>query len=336
MNIDRFAVFLRWFFVAACMNRFIMDKLSFYLDASVRENTQKSYAMAVKHYEIEWQGLLPATADDISRYIAHYADQLSINTLRQRVAALSQWHIEQGFPDPTKTPLLKKLFKGIQTVHITRTKQAKALQLDDLKRAIHYLDHEVITAQAQGNFIAELKLKRNKSLLLLGFWRGFRGDELTRLLIQDIQVIPDQGMICYLGQSKGDRQLKGQSYKVPALMQLCPVKAYLDWIEISQLENGEVFRGINRWGKISDQSLHVDSLIPLLRETLKRAGIANAHTYTMHSLRRGFANWANTQGWDTKTLMQYVGWKNVNSAMRYIDGDSFDFSSLKLEHHDVF
>ena len=38
-----------------------------------------------------------------------------------------------------------------------------------------------------------------------------------------------------------------------------------------------------------------------------------------HSLRRGFANWASTDGWDTKSLMEYAGWKSVQSAMRYID-----------------
>ena len=34
-----------------------------YIDASVRKNTQKSYQSAVRHYEVEWKGFLPATAD---------------------------------------------------------------------------------------------------------------------------------------------------------------------------------------------------------------------------------------------------------------------------------
>lgn len=307
-----------------------MDKLSFYLDASVRENTQKSYDAAIRHYELDWQGFLPATGDDIAQYLAHYAEQLSINTLRQRVAALSQWHIEQGFPDPTKNPLIKKLFKGIQTVHLIREKQAKALSFEDLKTVILQIEIDIQQAQIHADFSAELKLKRNKSFILLGFWRGFRGDELVRLQIKHIQIVPNQGMLCYLPRSKSDRQLQGQTFKVPTLMQLCPVQAYKEWIEISQLEYGEVYRGINRWGKISEKPLHLDSLIPILRAVLQRANIQDAQLYTMHSLRRGFANWANQQGWDTKSLMQYVGWKNISSAMRYIDGQSFDFSSINL------
>jgi integrase len=65
--------------------------------------------------------------------------------------------------------------------------------------------------------------------------------------------------------------------------------------------------------------MRTDSLIPVLRNMLRSAGIASTELYSGHSLRRGFATWAATSGWDMKTLMQYVGWKDVKSVMRYID-----------------
>lgn len=34
----------------------------------------------------------------------------------------------------------------------------------------------------------------------------------------------------------------------------------------------------------------------------------------------GFAQWTNSNGWDVKTLMEYVGWRDVQLAMRYVDG----------------
>src|SRR3546814_3094167 len=42
--------------------------------------------------------------------------------------------------------------------------------------------------------------------------------------------------------------------------------------------------------------------------------------YSGHSRRGGFAAWADANGWYIKTLMEYVGWKDVKSAMRYLDG----------------
>jgi hypothetical protein len=40
-------------------------------------------------------------------------------------------------------------------------------------------------------------------------------------------------------------------------------------------------------------------------------------------LRRGFASWAHQSGWDLKSLMNYVGWKDMKSAMRYIEASPF-------------
>src|SRR5207245_4247747 len=36
-----------------------------YIEAAERENTRRSYASAIRHFEIEWKGLLPSTADAI-------------------------------------------------------------------------------------------------------------------------------------------------------------------------------------------------------------------------------------------------------------------------------
>ncbi len=86
-----------------------MTRLAQYIEAAERDNTRRSYASAIWHFEIEWKGLLPSTADAVSRYLADHAATLAMNTLRQRLAALSRWHTDQGFADPTYVDrLLKK------------------------------------------------------------------------------------------------------------------------------------------------------------------------------------------------------------------------------------
>lgn len=306
-----------------------MNKIDFYLQASIRENTQKSYAIAIQHYEIEWKGFLPATAEQVAHYLTDYAGVLAINTLKQRLAALSQWHIEQGFPDPTKAPIVKKVLKGIKAIHLVQEKQAKPLQLIQLKEALDYLDRNIEQSKITEDWTKQLRYTRNKSLLLLGFWRGFRGDELTRLNIEHIEINAE-GLRCYLAKNKGDRKLDGHYFHVPKLNQLCPTRAYLDWLHISGLTSGVVFRSINRWGQVSSNPLHIDSLAPLIRSIFSEAGIEAAELYSAHSLRRGFANWAISNGWDFKDLMQYVGWKNINSALRYIDNTN-NFKMINIE-----
>jgi len=307
-----------------------MSKLDQYIRAATRDNTRQSYQSAIRHFEIEWGGFLPATADNIARYLADHADKLSINTLRQRLAALAQWHISQGFPDPTKAPVVRQVFRGIQALHPAREKRAKPLQLEQLEQVVRWLDQEAGTARSAGNRALELRHVRNKTLLLLGFWRGFRGDELTRLQVEYVEVTPGEGMTCYFPQTKGDRQYQGTTFKAPALSRLCPVDAYLEWTTAAQLTDGPVFRAIDRWGHLRSDGLHADSLVPLLRTILADAGIAAADLYSAHSLRRGFANWAASNGWDLKTLMEYVGWKNVQSAMRYVEATD-PFGKQRIE-----
>ena len=296
-----------------------MGTLDQYLHAATRENTRQSYRSAIRHFEVEWGGFLPATADSLARYLSDYAETLSTNTLRQRLAAIAQWHIEQGFPDPTKAPIVRKVFRGIRALHPIQEKQAKPLQLDELDRISQSLDRAIQTAHATGNRGAELRNQRDKALVLLGFWRGFRGDELSRLRVEDVTAIPGEGMTCYLPRTKGDRQYAGTLFKAPSLARLCPVEAVVVWINSAQMTSGPLFPGIDRWGHIRNTPLHPDSLAPLLRNILINAGVSFPELYSAHSLRRGFANWATSNGWDIKTLMQYVGWKSMQSALRYID-----------------
>ncbi len=307
-----------------------MSKIDQYIQAATRDNTRQSYQAAVRHFEIEWGGFLPATADNVANYLAAYAATLSLNTLRQRLAALAQWHISQGFPDPTKAPVVRKVFRGIQALHPAKEKQAKPLQLDQLENVIRWLEAAIDDARHHSDRKAELHHVRNKALLLMGFWRGFRGDELTRLQVEDVTVSPGEGMTCYLSQTKSDRRYQGTSFKTPALSKLCPVEAFVEWIHVAQLSSGPVFRSIDRWGHMADTGLHEDSLIPIFRAILTNAGVTSADLYSGHSLRRGFATWATANGWDLKTLMEYVGWKNVQSAMRYVDVAD-QFSQQRIE-----
>lgn len=69
-----------------------MSAIDRYVEATTRENTRRSYQLAIRHFELEWGGFLPASADLIARYLADYAETLSVNTLRSRLAALAQWH----------------------------------------------------------------------------------------------------------------------------------------------------------------------------------------------------------------------------------------------------
>ena len=279
----------------------------------------RSYASALRHFEVEWQdtfrppqtvwrGTWPPT-----RRPGHQHAAASPGGDRF-------WHRDHGFVDPTRSPLVRKVLKGIQTLHPTRVKQAAPLQIRRLVELDDWLAAAIAAAHARGDGAAALRHQRDRALVLLGFWRGFRGDELLRLEVAHLTLVPGQGMTCFLPRSKGDRQAAGVTHKVPALSRLCPVEATQVWLQAANVQDGPVFRAINQWGHVSAEGLHPNSLVRLLRELLASAGFADAGLHSSHSLRRGFASWANDQGWDMKALMEYVGWRDVQSAMRYRTG----------------
>ncbi|EPL15977.1 site-specific integrase [Pseudomonas sp. CF161] len=310
-----------------------MSELDRYLQAATRDNTRRSYRAAIEHFEVSWGGFLPATSDSVARYLAAYAGELSINTLKLRLSALAQWHNSQGFADPTKAPVVRQVFKGIRALHPVQEKQAEPLQLQHLEQVVNCLAVEARQAIVDEDTPALLRARRDTALILLGFWRGFRSDELCRLHIEHVQAIPGSGISVYVPRSKSDRENLGRTYQTPSLQRLCPVQAYVEWIASAALVRGPVFRSIDRWGNLSEQGLHANSVIPLLRQALERAGIA-AEAYTSHSLRRGFATWAHRSGWDLKSLMSYVGWKDVKSAMRYVEASPF-LGMTRLEEKPV-
>lgn len=305
-----------------------MHKIERYLKAATRDNTRRSYQSAIEHYEVQYGGLLPTTSTEICKYLAQYASSLSFNTLKQRLSGLSAWHLQQGFADPTKSPMVRKVLKGIKELHPYKEKQAKPLQLDTLFTICKTLDENEALAIQTNNQKLLLQSCRDRALVLVGFWRGFRGDELCRMEVEYISLT-DEGMQIYLPRSKTDRSNRGETYRLPALHQICPVQALKRYLEVSGLTSGFAFRSINRWGQLGSTSLTAKNIIPLLRRIFIQAGITDAELYSAHSLRRGFATWASKNGWSLKSLMEYVGWKDLKSAMRYVDSTD-PFTTLNM------
>ncbi|WJD61551.1 site-specific integrase [Pseudomonas kurunegalensis] len=288
-----------------------------YLRAARRASTERRYAQAIEHFEAEWGGLLPASSESIVRYLTHYGDQLSSSTLRVHLAALARWHQQLGFSDPTKSTRVRDTLRGIRALHPQPVKQAEALALKELESCITQLESEL----ANPARVVRLRAARDQALILLGFWRAFRGDELSRLRIEHIKSRQAQGLELFLPSSKSDRSNQGRVVKVPALKRLCPVAAYEVWLNESGLTEGALFRSIDRWGHIGEQALNANSLSRLLRQVFLRSGV-ESQGYSAHSLRRGFATWASENQWSSKALMDYVGWRDVQTAARYVEGDA--------------
>lgn len=315
-----------------------------YREAGKSENTERTYKSHINHYRFEWGGLLPATTDAVVRYITTYAQTLKVSTLRQRLSALSRWHKEQGFADPTSNADVKAVLKGISKKHQGMTKQAYPLTFTHLLPICDRLEMEKKEAIEAWNAacakeaanpkerrdaeLGILRTHRDLALILIGFWQAFRSDELSRVKFENVAANRNQGMTIFLSHSKTDRDASGKTYDLPALKAYCPTSAYLDWVQVSGLTTGLVFRSISRWGKLGDNGIHRQSIEHILNR-VSRDLFPNQPKFSTHSLRRGFTDWAVREGWDIKMLMDHVGWLSMESARKYMPTRK-DFGALAL------
>jgi integrase len=68
----------------------------------------------------------------------------------------------------------------------------------------------------------------------------------------------------------------------------------------------------------------------ILKTLWKNAGLIDADRYSSHSMRRSFADWNNSRQWDLKSLMDYVGWRDTKSALRYLDS-AFEVIQTRIQ-----
>lgn len=278
-----------------------------YIRAATSENTRKAYRSDIRNYE-KWGGILPATTEQIISYLQASALQLNPRTLTRRLTAIKQWHIYQGFSDPTEHALVTKTLAGIANTHGKPKNKALAITADVLCKIVAPL-------QQKDSLIA----LRDNALLQVGFFGAFRRSELVGINLENINF-SKSGMEIIIPRSKSDQQGKGQICALPyGNEELCPVLTLTAWLQQSHITEGPIFRKINRWNKIGPSSLTPLAVNQILKKRALESGLTNAQALSSHSLRRGLATSASLKGASLKAIMRQGRWQHVNTVLGYIE-----------------
>lgn len=288
-----------------------------YADKATANNTRKAYRQDVQHFE-HWGGQLPTDTQTLVRYLHAQADVLNARTLKRRITALKQFHVNHGFPDPTAHMLIKKTLKGIQNTHGKPKQQAPAIRLSQLQQCIEQL-------QSDNTLISQ----RNQCLLTLGFFGALRGSELLNIQVEHLDW-QAQGLYILIPQSKTDQAGEGQWCALPKLNNaLCPLFHTQQWLASSNIEQGHLFRSINRWQQLSTQPLTGVGLNKTLKHIAKLCQWEEPHRYSSHSLRRGLATSASAAGASFKSIMRQGRWQHEGTVLQYIEeGQAFEDNAV--------
>jgi integrase len=158
---------------------------------------------------------------------------------------------------------------------------------------------------------------------LIGFAGGFRRSELVGLVRSDIETVR-QGLIVSIRRSKTDQEGQGRKLGIPyGRTRWCPVAALEAWLAISGIEQGPLFRPVDRHGRIYADRLSGEAVSLVVKERVKEAGI-DPEGYSGHSLRAGLATSAAGVGVSTWKIKAQTGHASDAMLSRYIrDGEMF-------------
>jgi integrase len=160
---------------------------------------------------------------------------------------------------------------------------------------------------------------RDRALLALGFAGGFRRSELVALDVADLRFRRDgAGVEVMIDRSKTDQQGRGHMKEIARgrRASTCPVTALRDWLELADIEQGPVFRAVNRHGHVSEKRLTDQVVALVVKRAATAAGIAN-EAYSAHSLRAGLVTQAKERGVEDADIMRLTGHRSLQTLHGY-------------------
>jgi site-specific recombinase XerD len=284
------------------------------LQNSKANNTVRAYKSDYKDFELfclkNGFKSMPSDSKIVSLYLTYLSTKdVKMSTLKRRLVAIGVIHRLKGHYLDTKHPSIIENIMGIKRRKGSIQKGKKPLLINNLKTIINVIDDIKDD---------EIKRYRDRTIILIGFSGGFRRNEIVSLDFDDLDFV-NEGLKINLKKSKTDQFGDGLIKALPYFdnPNYCPVKSLQKWLNYSKIDNGPVFRRLNKGSKLTENRLTDQTVAILIKKYLQSSGI-DSKNYSGHSLRSGFATSAADSGAEERSIMAMTGHKSTEMVRRYI------------------
>jgi integrase len=289
----------------------------------------ESWAPATRHaYEESWARFaawchatrrlepLDAQPGDLADYVAYHVQAgLSAAYLARNIAAINAIFDLAERISPARHPLVRRAIAGAKRVHGSAQKRAAPIRLDELRTIVNGI------ALTLNRPPTDLMVRRDRSLLLLGWAAALRESELVGLDVDDLTFTgdPDRGdgggVLIRLRASKTDPGREGVTVAVPYASRIsaCPVRATLLWARTQK--TGPLYRRIDRHGHQHDR-LAGQAVTGIVRRHVTNILGADPALYSSHSLRAGWVTEARTHGVPAHEIMRHT--RHTDARMLHV------------------
>lgn len=298
-------------------------------------NTQRTYRIAWARWA-GWcaaQGV-PVAPIDAMRLIVHLeeiAAAFTPKSVRTTLSALSAIDSTargmRGDDDTTPiraNPIVRAWLKSwARSVAHTTARKAPPIAAADLLLMFRAVDEGTYNSKAHSAGALKLLAKRDRALIVLGWFGAMRRSELAALDLEDVRETP-KGIEVTIRRSKTDQEGEGATVAIYAQAhpELCPAQVWRAWrVEIDRAmaqglvaDDACAFPRILHNGAIG-QRLSPDAVSAVVERRAKVVGI----TASSHSLRGGFATAAGESGKQERDIQAHGRWKSVNVVRGYVN-----------------
>lgn len=286
-----------------------MESARRYARQSKAPHTLAQYASAWREFEDfamrnGWAAL-PATPSTVIAYLASLADKgAKVSTIQVKLAAIAYIHRQKKHIDPTADADVKMLMAGIRRELGTAPQKKAPLTLENLRAIVAALPDD-------------LRGKRDKAILLIGWAGAFRRSELVGLDVADLHI--NGKLAIKVRKSKTDQEGKGLTKTIPPIgdKAVDPITALKDWLAASGVQSGPLFRRIDKWGVLHDGRLDDKTIARIVKDAAQRAGLEPVQ-FAGHSLRSGFITEAAGAGVEDRDIAAQTGHKSMTVLHGYI------------------
>jgi integrase len=276
-------------------------------------NTNRAYRADVAHFAAFCAanglgGPMPAEPEVIAAYLASIARTHAVTTLSRRVRAIVQAHHAAGLNLGSNQEVIRQTIAEITRQHGTAPRRAAALGTHEMRQLI-----ATCGTDPTGT--------RDCAMLLIGFAGALRRSEIVGIDFEHLTFQPDS-LRLLIPRSKSDQKGAGAEVVIPngRDRQTCPVQALRRWLTVSATQYGPVFRGIDRWGAISQERFHPDGVRRIVQRAAERAGITVAahEGLSPHGLRAGCVTEAYRKGARPEDIMAHTRHRSYSTLRIYI------------------
>lgn len=286
----------------------IDNKIARFQERAYSANTRRAYGSHQRIFK-EWcarEGIDPlnCTTLDVKRFVVDVSETHAQSTVGCILAGVSDFFSRNGRDKERICSELRLLRKGIWKDGDYQPKSAPALMTEDIQK--------IVGACKPGC----KRDARDKAIILVGFAGALRRHEIIAIRVEDLKWT-DEGLDIRIPRSKEDQEGAGATVSLclGQSPETCPVSAMREWLRLSKVETGPVFRKITTANTVGRNALCGGAIGRIVAPRAHAAGLAGV---SAHSLRAGFVTTAYKAGVSDEEIMQHTRHKTHRIMRGYV------------------